>query len=415
MTASKNTGVVSLSLITILSVMLFFTFYSCKKAEKTESEQEQTTEITETPVEETVKYIPVLRWSCFTKDGIQEIESPADIPTTIFRPWTETLRVSGAAKINNKSYFLINRLGLALLPDSLEKQPELITDAMYFTDTTASNLVSVENNPVFHVYRNSFFNSKASESPLPFLIQYRAENKIFFPLLRVTDLELNPSAETVHLMYDGSSWAAAFKTSTKEKIDFNYLQFFSYEPLISLTGMPKPGQIQKQELSIDLFKQIVCNYEFEKAPERVRKLLAQIPQKFSLDLYYSSEKSGTPVNYVRQGAEKALLFKGAVKDFGTCTIALFEDGTTYFSGALPNNYILRNGKPVVFRLPKLPKGFIYNDFVISGNILYAAWEEEFFYQTARAGFISVDLKKLLYEALAAADAKAAEETKKQQP
>ena len=416
MTASKNTSVVSLSLITILSVMLFFTFYSCKKAEKTESEQEQTTEITETPVEETVKYIPVLRWSCFTKDGIQEIESPADIPTTIFRPWTETLRVAGAAKINNKSYFLINRLGLALLPDSLEKQPELITDAMYFTDTTASNLVSVENNPVFHVYRNSFFNSKASESPLPFLIQYRDENKIFFPLLRVTDLELNPTAETVHLMYDGSSWTAAFKTSTKEKIDFNYLQFFSYEPLISLTGMPKPGQIQKQELSIDLFKQIVCNYEFEKAPERVRKLLAQIPQKFSLDLYYSSEKSGTPVNYVRQGAENSLLFKGTVKDFGTCIISLFEDGTTYFSGALPNNYILRNGKPVVFRLPKLPKGFIYNDFVISGSILYAAWEEEFFYQTARAGFISVDLKKLLYEALAAADAKKAEEgAKEQQP
>ncbi|MBO7421138.1 MAG: hypothetical protein J6U06_08475, partial [Spirochaetaceae bacterium] len=95
MTASKNTGVVSLSLITILSVMLFFTFYSCKKAEKTESEPEQTTEITETPVEETVKYIPVLRWSCFTTDGIQEIVSPADITTTIFRPWTETLRVAG--------------------------------------------------------------------------------------------------------------------------------------------------------------------------------------------------------------------------------------------------------------------------------------------------------------------------------
>ncbi|MBO7136163.1 MAG: hypothetical protein J6V73_06005, partial [Spirochaetaceae bacterium] len=403
-----------LSLLTILSIMLFFTFIGCKQAE--EPTQTELTEAQENPVEETIKYIPVLRWSAFTKDGIVEIESPSELPTQIFRPWTETLRVSGAAKINNNSYFLINRLGLALLPDSLENQPELITDAMYFTDTTASNLVSVENNPVFHVYRNSFFNSKASEAPLPFLIQYRAENKIFFPLLRVTDLELNPEAETVHLMYDGSSWAASFKTSTQDKINFTYLQFFSYEPLISLTGMPKPGQIQKQELSIDLFKQIVCNYEFEKAPERVRKLLAQIPPKFSLDLYYSSEKTGTPVNYVRQGsAENALLFKGAVKDFGTCIISLFEDGTTYFSGALPNNYILRNGKPVVFRLPKLPKGFIYNDFVISGNILYAAWEEEFFYQTARAGFISVDLKKLLYEALAAADAKKAEEGKEQQP
>lgn len=407
---------VSKSLFTFFSIMLFFTFSACQKNEEQQTEQPLKIESPEISANENVKFIPVLRWFCFTKEGIQEIESPSEIPTTIFRPWTETLRVSGAAKINNNSYFLINRLGLALLPDSLENEPEIISDTMYFTDTTVSNLVSVENNPVFHVYRNSFFNSKASESPLPFLIQYRNENKIFFPLLRVTDLELNPTAETVHIMYDGHSWTAAFKTSTKEKIDFKYLQFFSYEPLISLTGIPKPEQIQKQELSLELFKNIVCNYEFEKAPEKVQKLLAQIPPKFALNLNYSSEKTGTPVNYVRQGsAENTLVFKGAVKDFGTCAIALFEDGTTYFAGALPNNYILRNGKPVVFRLPKLPKGFIYNDFVISGNILYAAWEEEFFYQTARAGFISVDLKKLLYEALAAADAKAAEEAKKQQP
>lgn len=412
----KNNSFVSKSLLTIFSIMLFFTFFACKKDEGQQTEQPLKIEAPEKSLNENIKFIPVLRWFCFTKEGIQEIESPALVPTTIFRPWTETLRVSGAAEINGNSYFLINRLGLALLPDSLENQPEIITDTMYFTDTTVSNLVSVENNPVFHVYRNSFFNSRASESPLPFLIQYRDENKIFFPLLRVTDLELNPTAETVHIMYDGHAWTAAFKTSTKEKIDFKYLQFFSYEPLISLTGMPKPEQIQKQELSLDLFKNIVCNYEFEKAPEKVQKLLAQIPPKFALNLNYSSEKTGTPVNYVRHGsAENTLVFKGSVKDFGTCAIALFEDGTTYFSGALPNNYILRNGKPVVFRLPKLPKGFIYNDFVISGNILYAAWEEEFFYQTARAGFISVDLKKLLYEALAAADAKAAEEAQKQQP
>lgn len=402
----KNKNVVSFSLLTIFSVMVFFTLFACRKTEESEQKNlEISANEPTTSLQEDTKYIPVLRWACFTKDGIKEIESPKELSSSIFRPWTETLRVSGAARINNQSYFLINRLGLALLPETLESQPELISDAMYFTDTTTNNLVSVENNPVFHVYRNSFFNSKASKSPLPFLIQYRPESKIFFPLLRVTDLELNSTAETVHLMYNGNSWAASFKTSTKEKIDFKYLQFFSYEPLISLTGTPKPNQIQKQELSIDLFKKIVCNYEYNDAPEKVQKLLAQIPQKFALNLHYSSIKSGTPVNYVRQGAENALVFKGTVKDFGTCMVSLFEDGTTYFSGALSNNYILRNGKPVVFRLPKLPQGFIYNDFVISGNILYAAWEEEFFYQTARAGYVAVDLKKLLYEALAEIDSK----------
>lgn len=409
----KNNNAISLSLLILLYVLLCFTFFACKKNEEPLQTPEVAQENADT-VQEDIKFIPVLRWAYFTKDGINEIDSPADVPSTIFRPWTETIRISGAARINNKSYFLINRLGLAILPESLDKEPEIITDVMYFTDTTASNLVSVENNPVFHVYRNSFFNSKASESPLPFLIQYRTENKIFFPLLRVTDLELNKSAETVHLMYNGNLWTAAFKTSNSEKIDFNYIQFFSYEPLISLTGTPKPEQIQKNELSIDLFKKIVCNYEFADSPERVQKLLAQIPQKFALNLFYSSEQTGTPINYVRTG-ESPFVFKGNVKDFGTCIMALFEDGTTYFSGALQNSQILRNGKPVAFRLPKLPQGFIYSDFVVSGSILYAAWEEEFFYQTARSGFIAVDLKRLLYEALSEADRKAAEEQAKQQP
>ena len=116
----------------------------------------------------------------------------------------------------------------------------------------------------------------------------------------------------------------------------------------------KPEQIQKNELSIDLFKKIVCNYEFADSPERVQKLLAQIPQKFALNLFYSSEQTGTPINYVRTG-ESPFVFKGNVKDFGTCIMALFEDGTTYFSGALQNSQILRTGKPVAFRLPKLPQ------------------------------------------------------------
>ena len=79
--------------------------------------------------------------------------------------------------------------------------------------------------------------------------------------------------------------------------------------------------------------------------------------------------------------------------------ALFEDGTLFLEGALPGRHILRSGMPVAIRLPKLPTGFIYTDFVISGTTLYAAWEETAFYKTGRAGFLQVNLDRTLYSRL----------------
>ena len=79
--------------------------------------------------------------------------------------------------------------------------------------------------------------------------------------------------------------------------------------------------------------------------------------------------------------------------------ALFEDGTLFIEGALPGKHILREGKPVAVRLPKLPAGFKYSDFVITGSTLYAFWEETNFYTTARSGILEVNLDKSLYSKL----------------
>ncbi len=78
---------------------------------------------------------------------------------------------------------------------------------------------------------------------------------------------------------------------------------------------------------------------------------------------------------------------------------LFEDGTFFIEGALPGKHILRGGKTVAIRLPKLPPQFVYSDFVISGTSLYAAWEESAFFKTSRSGFLSVDLDSTLYKVL----------------
>ncbi|MBQ9626292.1 MAG: hypothetical protein IJR40_03860, partial [Treponema sp.] len=75
----------------------------------------------------------------------------------------------------------------------------------------------------------------------------------------------------------------------------------------------------------------------------------------------------------------------------------FEDGTLYLNGALYANKILNKSKNLALRLPKMPEGYKYTDFGISGATLFAAWEQTDFYETGRAGFLQVDLKPILYK------------------
>ena len=76
--------------------------------------------------------------------------------------------------------------------------------------------------------------------------------------------------------------------------------------------------------------------------------------------------------------------------------AVFSDGTTYFNGALEGRHIVNSGKNMAFRLPKLPEGYVYSSFCISGNKMAVSWEESDFYKTGRSGFLVVDLGKVLY-------------------
>ena len=99
-------------------------------------------------------------------------------------------------------------------------------------------------------------------------------------------------------------------------------------------------------------------------------------------------------NEIKGSFEQELKAKAIISQ--SWSAALFEDGTLFIEGALPGKHILRGGNPVAIRLPKLERGYIYSDFVISGTTLYAAWEQTDFYKTNRSGFLSVDLDSTLY-------------------
>ena len=129
------------------SVMVFFTLFACRKTEESEQNLEFPNEPT-TSLQEDTKYIPVLRWHVLQKMASKKLNLQKSY-LALFFAHDRNIKSFRCGKDKQSVIFSNKRLGLALLPETLESQPELISDAMYFTDTTTNNLVSVENNPVF--------------------------------------------------------------------------------------------------------------------------------------------------------------------------------------------------------------------------------------------------------------------------
>lgn len=49
-----------------------------------------------------------------------------------------------------------------------------------------------------------------------------------------------------------------------------------------------------------------------------------------------------------------------------------------------------------YKLPPLSGGYRYTGFLVSGTVLLAAWEEQRFYETGRAGILEIPLPNEVY-------------------
>lgn len=148
----------------------------------------------------------------------------------------------------------------------------------------------------------------------------------------------------------------------------------------------------------DEFRAVRSPRDFSAAPPRVKNLLKGLPADF--DYYAECKDAGgaTAREFIHSKIkDPASIARAVVQISGTWIGALFEDGTLYLNGALYANKILNNSKNIALRLPKLAEGYKYTDFGISGTTLFASWEQTDFYKTGRAGFLQVDLKKILYK------------------
>ena len=345
-------------------------------------------------------------WYYFSTHSFHQVDKPQLAPSQALKPWTETIRISSAnnsteTSDNITAYAIVNRLGvLKFNGDEIFLSP----DVTLFTDRTAGNLVFMGNIPLFSVYKSSFFNDtivdpnyKNDDSAHLFLVQFDSTAKISYPLINSNNLTTKKNSEVTDFYWNGREWCCSIKTISDTKNEFSYMMFKPQIPLLAISPSTAAESIYTEETDVDTFRECKKQINYKDAPERIKKLLSGFDTKLPFQITVKNAGGFSPrvyTNEVTSSTEKELHAAAILSQ--SWSAALFEDGTLFLEGALPGRHILRSGMPVAIRLPKLPTGFVYSDFVISGTTLYAAWEETTFYKTGRSGFLQVNLDRTLY-------------------
>ena len=380
-----------------------FLLSSCKKKEKSKAKPE----IVEIGTQKTDH-----AWYYFTQDGFAQVDSPRNAPFAGTLPYTEAIRISsannGAADADGKvkAYALVNRLGVICFEGD---KISLAKDINIFSNRTAANLVFIDGTPLFSVYKSVFFNDTISSAAYKndsdahlFLVQFDDASKISYPVLNCTNLTDKKNSEITDYYWDGSEWFCSIKSvqddnAGSSKTEFSYIKFRPAAPIVSISPVSANDLITVKESSVKEFRDMMSVKPYSLAPERIRTMLQGFDKAIPFLMEVKSAAGSSPRIYENEIAgsfEEELKAKAIISQ--SWSAALFEDGTLFIEGALPGKHILRGGKPVTIRLPKLDIGFVYSDFVISGTTLYAAWEETDFYKVSRSGFLSVDLNATLY-------------------
>lgn len=316
-------------------------------------------------------------WYYFSDQGIHAVASPSDIPSRPFVPWTEAVRVADTAILPETPAFLINRLGI-MTPGTDYIAPVLATDPVYFTGQTAAGFVLTGTRSAVQVYRNSFFSTAAPKAHDTYLLDYSPLTTGFSPLSRISNLSLPVGTQCSALDYEQGIWYGAFKIERENHVEFLYRTFSAMPPEHDTD--PASGR------SIDAaeYQQAVAPGPYTALPEKVLALLSGIPGDIPLSIKVYPAQKGTTRTHARGKVDERR--NGYAFISGPVTAVLFSDGTLY----------IQKDSMHVFKLPGLSAGYQYTGFLLSGRVLLAAWEEQRFYQTGRAGILEIMLPDGVY-------------------
>jgi hypothetical protein len=331
--------------------------------------------------------VPISHWFYFSDAGIHAAATPQEIPARTFRPWTEAIRVSDASTISGEPALLINRLGIMTTGNG-SGAPSLHT-APLFPACTAGGIYRSGNDTLVRLYRNSFFSDAKAPAPSGegvCLVRFDGKLGTFAPTLSAASFGLASSAQCVALDRVGSMWYASFKDESAGKVDFAYLEFPALPEGSRETATGIVDGMRR--ISSEDYQKSVAPFAFKDAPEALAQLLAGIPAGTAFTVKFHSLALESAQTFIKDGDGTPVNGTAFASDEESA--ALFADGTFYFRPGKTD------GAVSVLQLPALARGYVYTDFVMIGRKLLAAWEEQRFFETGRAGLLEISIPDEVY-------------------
>lgn len=323
-------------------------------------------------------------WYYFSDAGIHPAPNPAEIPARAFLPWTEAIRASDTANIGGKPSILINKLGL--MTGSSETEASALRCDPLFKSGTAAGIYDTGSLTAIRFYRNSFFadGTDGSDGDGTFLASFDGATGAFGREYASRDFGLDPASQCVALDRVGSMWYASFKNETAGKVDFTYLEFEAFpkktDSSFDLSGLRK--------ITSESYQKSVAPFTWSEAPESLRTILAGIPETTAFSLKTRSDSALSSQTYVKSG--EGVPVDGTAYLSDNLTAVLFADGT----------FLVRSksasGAITSIKLPAMAQGYVYTYFTVTATTLIAAWEEQRFFETGRAGILVSTLPDGVY-------------------
>ncbi len=385
--------------------------FACSKedAEKNKSETvSQNTKKTETktpPQKETEK---LQKWYYFVKNNkgnleIKQTSSINSIPKTDFLPWTESLRLVSVGLMYEKPILLINRGGIITVTD-IKKNAEFESSEI-FTTKTIDGFYKTDLGVLIRAYTDIIFSElpkNLNQSQNYCVYRYNSLNKKLIPIIDTESLKLAKKAQLTKLVY-GKNWLASFKTDQNNKVDFNYIEFSNFEKLKNgeFSQMSHEEFMDKTKteklISIDIkdFKKNIIenkhkNIRLEVFKKEASNKIVYIKKETKHTLNIDDELEDSTQDNDASLSEEEKEITATACEFNTSVDNKYKKAILFSNGEFLYS---KNGKKWnKDTLPKLPKNFVYTYFVIYKGKIWAAWEEQNFFQVGRTGLLEKKLK-----------------------
>jgi hypothetical protein len=302
---------------------------------------------------------------------------------TAFQPWTVQERVSDLLVVGERVYLGINGYGVAEIAPDNRREPEFnyFYEPQIFHYRTLTTLIPEQDGLLCHLYFNSLLNVVGkAELDLQGISLLRLDLSTGgFRLLTPPYQEQHPEWEAVGFVpVSASEFYLQWKYDDRNRTLFSYSRY----------DLAAPEEREVEELSYRK------SYRFQDVQEEGSAALKRLFQEARAELDAEGFTTAYQLNIRSEDQPLIRRYEYHPRDFANAEkIRLLvlsgvrrEDR---FLLLLPDGLLLSlasgGGEIQGIRLPALPEGFVYGDFLLHGEHLVAGWEQPVFTEVGAAG------------------------------